>query len=210
MRITILTLTFAIGLLGTAAAQEGASYNFGAPAHSSTVEEGAARGFADVVRSRGMARLQTAEAMTKVEDARRAYIENRLAATQAYFDLRRMNAEYRDAARGQPLSFDQYVRLARQQAPERLSVSQLDPFTGMINWPAVLLDERYKPERLLIEELYAERANEIAGNKREIQLACENLMELLKADIDRYAQTDYLQARKFLESLKYEVLLASR
>src|SRR4051812_24251793 len=102
---------------------------------SSTVEEGAQRGYADVVRSYGMANLLNSQAANQFEQARRAYIENRLKATQSYFEMRRYNEEARRAMRSTPLSMEQYVRLAREQAPEPLTATQLDPLTGTISWP---------------------------------------------------------------------------
>ena len=175
---------------------------------ASTYEEGAQRGFADIVRSAGANRLLTSEAMKNVEDARRSYIDNRLKATQNYFDIKRMNDEYRASKRFEPLSFEGYVRLARAQAPERLSVSQLDPFTGAIEWPAILREPAYAEDRKLIESLYIQRANDVASNKREIQVACDNLLTALQADIDLYEPTDYMRAKRFLESLRYEAVLA--
>lgn len=175
---------------------------------ASTLEEGSQRGFADIVRSAGANRLLTSEAMKNVEDARRSYIDNRLKATQTYFDMKRINDDYRDSRRSQPLSFEGYVRLARSQAPDRLSVSQLDPFTGAIGWPAILRQPAYAKDRLVIETLYSERANNLASNKREIQLACDNLLNALHADIDLYEQTDYVRAKRFIESLRYEAVIA--
>ena len=43
---------------------------------SSTVEEGSQRGYADVVRSYGMASLLNAQAVNQIEQARKQYIEN--------------------------------------------------------------------------------------------------------------------------------------
>jgi len=56
--------------------------------HASTLEEGIQRGYGDVVRSYGMANLLNSEAAKNYEQARRDYIENRLKATQAYFEAR--------------------------------------------------------------------------------------------------------------------------
>jgi hypothetical protein len=59
--------------------------------HASTAEEGIQRGFADVVRSQGMANLYNAQAATEVEKARSAYLDNQYKATQTYFEMRRYN-----------------------------------------------------------------------------------------------------------------------
>src|SRR4029453_17208717 len=107
-------------------------YGFGggtAYGHASTEAEGIQRGFADVVRSAGAANLMNSEAAKNYEDARKKYIENRLQATETFFDMRRVNQQSRSPERPRPLSTEQYVRLARQQAPTRLSVSQFDPLS---------------------------------------------------------------------------------
>src|SRR5262245_1452923 len=95
----------------------GGGWGGGAP-----VEGSIQHGFADVVRSQGMANVMNSVAAGNFEDARKKYMENRMQATQTYFDMRRYNQEARKAERGTPLSTEQYVRLARQQAPDRLSV----------------------------------------------------------------------------------------
>ena len=75
--------------------------------HSSTLEEGVQRGYADVVRSRGMANLMNSEAAINLQEADKKYLENRLTATQTYFEMRRYNQEARRAERSTPLSSEQ-------------------------------------------------------------------------------------------------------
>ena len=183
----------------------GGGYGYG---HASTEAEGVQRGFADVVRSAGAANLMNSAAAKNYEDARKKYIENRLQATETYFEMRRVNQESRDAKRPRPLSTEQYVRLARQQAPLRLSVSQLDPLSGTIGWPAVLQNEKYKADRELIEKLFQERSRGVASNHGEIEKACEALLEKLKPEANALEANDFIRAKKFVESLEYEVKLA--
>lgn len=178
--------------------------------HVSTYEEGVQRGFADVVRSAGAANLMNSAAAKNYEDARKKYLENRLQATQTYFESRRINQESRDAERSRPLSMEQYVRLARQQAPDRLSVSQLDPLSGIITWPASLRSAEYKQDRTTIERLYQERARGVDANYQDIQLACEALQAKLQADVAKFDPNDFIRAKKFVESLTYEVKVAQR
>jgi hypothetical protein len=175
---------------------------------SSTYEEGVQRGFADIVRSAGAANLMNSEAAKNYEDARKKYIENRLQATETYFEMRRVNQESRAALRPRPLSTEQYVRLARQQAPERLSVSQLDPLSGTIGWPRVLMSERYKADRELLQTLFKERSRGVAHNYEEIREACDALLAKLKADASRIDANDFIRAKNFVDSLSYEVRLA--
>ncbi len=178
--------------------------------HSSTLQEGSQRGFADVVRSAGAANLLNSEAATKYEDARKKYLENRLQASQNYFDMRRLNAEARRSERSLPLSTEAYARLARQQAPDRLSVSQMDPLTGTIVWPAPLRRPEYDAPRQELERLYSERAGGTDLNYDDIQGACDRFQEQLQADLAKFDPNDFIRAKKFIDSLSYEIKVAQR
>jgi len=166
---------------------------------SSTLEEGAQRGYADIVRSVGMANLLTGQAAVQVEQARKAYIENQAKATQTYFELRRYNAEARHRT---PLSLDQYVRLARDMAPEPLTATQLDPLTGTVSWPAPLRLPRYEAFRQRLDRLFQDRATGylVYG---EIQQAAQEFEAQLKADIMAFQPDDYIVAKKFLDRLAW-------
>jgi len=183
----------------------GGGYGYGG---ASTAAEGAQRGFADVVRSAGAANLMNSAAAKNYEDARKKYIENRLQATETFFEMRRVNDEARDAKRPRPLATEQYVRLARQQAPARLSVSQFDPLSGTINWPAVLRDNRFKAEREAIDKLFQERAKGVASNSTEIDQAIEALSERLRPEAQTLNANDFIQAKRFVESLAQEARFA--
>ena len=90
---------FVILLLPAALCGQDWGYSY----HASTAEEGIQRGYADVVRSQGMANLLNSQAATQYEEARKSYIENRMQATQTYFEMRRYNTEARKAERSTPL-----------------------------------------------------------------------------------------------------------
>jgi hypothetical protein len=172
------------------------------PTFSSTVEEGAQRGAADLVRSKGMANLLNSMAATEFEQARKSYIDNRLKATQTYFDMKRVNDEYRRAKDTSPLSMEQYVRLARVQAPDQLGTSQLDPLTGAIGWPGPLRRPEYAELRKKLDELFHQRAAGYVDYSALIS-ACEEFLTQLKNDLPKFPPSDYLTARKFLDSLAF-------
>ncbi len=183
----------------------GGGYGWGG--HASTAEEGVQRGFADVVRSAGAANLMNSAAAQNWEAARKQYIENRLQATDTFFEMRRVNAEARDAKRPRPLSTEQYVRLARQQAPARLSVSQFDPLSGTISWPGLLRADQFKAERETIEKLFKERATGVDTNATEIDAAIQALSDKLRPAAQTANANDFIQARRFVESLAQEARL---
>src|SRR5262245_36611720 len=174
---------------------------YGGMHHSSTVEEGAQRGYADIVRSYGMASLLDAQAASEFEQARKQYIENQLKAVQTYVEAHRVNAEYRFATR-KPLPLEEYVRLAREQAPEPLTATQLDQLTGAISWPAPLRKPEYEAFRKRIDRLFQDRAVGYAIYG-EIPAACEEFAQRVNADIMQCRPNDYITAKKFLESLAW-------
>jgi hypothetical protein len=209
MRTFAISLFVLLVIAPAARAQYGYGYG-GFGYHSSTAEEGVQRGFADVVRSAGMNNLMNSEAAKNWEDARKKYMENRMQATQTYFDMRRYNEDARRAERGTPLSTEQYVRLARQQAPDRLSVSQLDPLSGYISWPAPLRRNEYATDRAVLESMFKQRAAGTAANYDEIRMACSALQDKLKANISTFMANDFIAAKKFVESLSYELSAPQR
>jgi hypothetical protein len=170
--------------------------------HSSTYEEGVQRGYADVVRSQGMARLLNSKAATEYEAARRAYIENQLKATQTYFEMRRYNDSARAAARSTPLSNEEYVRIAREQAPDQLTATQLDPLTGAIGWPVALRAEAYRPFRERLEKLFHDRATGYPVYN-EILTAVQDFQNRFREDIMRMPANDFVSGRRFLDSLAF-------
>jgi hypothetical protein len=149
-----------------------------------------------------MANLLNSQAATQYEAARKSYIENRMRATQTYFDMRRYNTESRNAERGTPLSMEQYVRLAREQAPDTLTATQLDSLTGAVNWPAPLRKPEYGAFRSRIEKLFQDRALGYSVYS-DIRAACEEFQARLQADIMQFQANDYVAGKKFLDSLIY-------
>ena len=95
-------------------------------------------GMANVVRAQGDYNLNTSAAYVNLEEAERRDIENRQAWTQAYFEMRRTNAAYRDAERGPKGTPEDWVRFAKEAAPSRLSPGEIDNISGQIAWPRLL------------------------------------------------------------------------
>jgi len=184
----------------TGYAQFGGFYDY----HSSTVQEGAQRGFADVVRSAGEYNLNTAQAASVSQDAVSKYLDNRLQATNTYFEMRQANRQYRREQETPPLSSQQLYRIAAEKAPDKLAASDLDPLTGDISWPLVLQQDEYEEIRTKMEGLFALRAKQ--GDSEyvfQIQDAANEALAKLKANIRDYPAPEYLKAKRFLESLAY-------
>jgi hypothetical protein len=167
----------------------------------SNAEQGQMTGFADVVRSAGMAQLLKGQAVVQGQATHKLQIENRGKAVQGYLYLRQQSKEFRDAQRSSPLSTEQYVRSAREQAPYQLSAIQLDPLTGQIQWPLPLSKTEYEPFRGRLNRLFEERAAGLSVSG-EVRATIEPFLARLKSDMEMTSANDYMQSRRFLESLQ--------
>ncbi len=169
----------------------------------------AAAGYADIVRSAGAYNLMTSEAYKNLEDARKKYIDNRLLWTQTYFEMRRINDEYRRAGyERDKRSQEDFIRYAQMAAPKRFSSSQLDPITGYLAWPRLLTAAAFADLRRDLDRLFADRAGNKGAIGEEnyglILKRADQMQERLRGQIKQVPTDDYIEARRFLESLAYE------
>ncbi len=169
-----------------------------------TVESSAAHGYADVIRSEGYYNMATAEGTVYAEQARSLYIQNRKEALQAYWAGKEqrsaMNAQKRELNRH---SAEALNLAAKSEIPQPLSKEVFNPQTGQIAWPKALLDSEYTAKRRQLEKLFEQQARTSRGpnSQTTIKAATGELLALLKGNITRTSATDYMKARKFLDSL---------
>ncbi|QDU95916.1 hypothetical protein [Lignipirellula cremea] len=184
-------------------------YGYGGGYHASTAAEGAARGMADVVRSAGAANLMNSAAAQNYQQAYSSYLDNRLQATDTYFQMRQANTQYRAAAAGPRPTQEDLVRYSESRVPKSLSSSQADPLTGQIAWPIVLTDKAFSDKTAALEKLFADRAAHhgqvTLDEMQDILSLTGSLDEELKARIKDYPPQQYVKAKSFLSSLAYEV-----
>ena len=175
---------------------------------ASTAQQGADMGMADVIRSEGYRNLQNSEAAKNWEEAKTLEIQNRMRWTETYFEMRKTNREARAAEAGPPVTQEQAIRMAKMAMPPRLGSTQLDPVTGHIEYPIVLLDPVFKPYRDQLDRLFADRASSGGSlqyeQHRDIQQTVSKFIEALKQHVDDYAAGDYGRARTFLDSIANE------
>lgn len=179
--------------------------------HASTLQEGFARGFADVVRSRGQFNLSTAEAKVAIAEARRREIENLEKWADAYYETRKRIRDYRASLRRPKASAEDLARYARRAAPDRLSPSELDTITGDLAWPGLLQHTAFNEHRATLEELFEQRAveGELNGDAHLSLLAAIDAMgSELKDRVREVPLQQYADAKRFLKSLDYEAQLS--
>lgn len=190
---------------GRASAQYWPGYYGG---FASTPGEGFAIGMSALVRSAGMFNLTTAEAASRYQDAYKKGLENRAVVQQQYQESLRYYQSKREAARKPPPTSEQLYRWAHERAPKRLSAQELDPLSGEIAWPIVLREEDYASFRETAEAYFKKRAADPAaftyGDFNRFQEAATECQAELKSHIRDYKANDFIQAKKFIESLAYE------
>lgn len=175
---------------------------------ASTYEESVMRGMSDAVRSAGEYNLSTSEAAINYEQARSMNFENRLQGTNTYFEMRQINSSYRAAERGPQTTQEDAIRNAADQAPDRMTKTDLDPLTGDIVWPIVLQTDLFADLRNQLDTRYRDRAMSSgaigADSFFEIQQLTEQMLALLKENVANFPPQGYTEAKSFLEALSYE------
>jgi hypothetical protein len=182
----------------------GGGLGWGSPG---TAQSAGLQGMASVIGASGYANLMNSQAAINLTQARSQDIKNRVEWTNSYIEMRQAHKAY-VASNITRLSTDELNKIAKDSAPKRLDVTQLDPITGRITWPIILRDPRYAAPIDDLENLFKTRATGSSFISAEsylgIDKACENLMDLLKSNIDEYNSRDYIGASKFIDGLRFE------
>src|SRR6185437_2411248 len=205
MKWLLLVLTGAVFLSSVDASQ--AQYyrrRYGGGGGGGTAASNYMYGMSSVIQSEGAYNLMTAQAAIAAQQAESQYLQNRLAATQTYFEMRKMNKQYRDEERAKPMSSESLAHYYEQMKPKRMTATQLDPVTGKINWPAPLQDEAYTSYREQLDELYKLRAEHREFNYKDVQSAAEGMQVEFKKHLDDFAPQDFENSTRFIESLAAE------
>jgi hypothetical protein len=213
-RAVVVLLAVLAGVVGAwpAAAQWG-GYGYNRGGYASTAAQAAAYGMSEMMRAQGYQNLQNADAAKNWEEAKTMEIQNRLRWTETYFEMRKVNREAKAAEQGPPVTQEQAIRMAKMAAPPRLGSTQLDPVTGHVAYPPVLLDDIYSDYRKRLDQFFADRA--AAGGSvqysemREFQSNVSKFIDVLKQNVNNYPAGDYGKARTFLDSLAHEARMPS-
>ena len=227
MKMTVFSLSvFSSGLLafvvmgGAASAQTfggaaigstGEGYGaggYGGGYHASTYEEGVLRGLASLRRATGEANYYNSLAAINRQEAISRYLENKEKKTEVYFRKQQINRAAREAERPQRLSHEQYVALAKKQAPSRLSEHQYDRTLGRLSWPAAFTGEEFTAERWALEALFARRSPTDTGAASafhaEVRKLTSQMQNKLEARVSSMNPMEFIAARKFVTGLAYE------
>ncbi|HZN34796.1 MAG TPA: hypothetical protein VFB80_13300 [Pirellulaceae bacterium] len=150
-----------------------------------------------------------AESAKMGQETREKKLQNDLLGAKVFYDKRALYHTYKDTHQTPRSTADQYTERARSAAPERLSSYQLWIKPGYVRWPSLLLAIDYSEPRSQIDYLLVRRtpADSGAGSQNcvDLQQQIDTLRLALQGRMRTYKPADYLAARKFLDSLAYEV-----
>jgi len=176
--------------------------------HSSTLEEGWLRGLGALARSEGQANYYNSLAAINGQTAYSKFVENRKNAVDAYFYMRQSNRAGREAARDVRLTREEYVVLAKKEAPANLTQQEYERTLGRIEWPDVLAGREFAAERDALDQVFRARSpgdfgagSTFYSNVRQLT---EAFQAKLKNKIGDYDAAQYMTAKNFLRSLAYE------
>jgi len=172
---------------------------------ASTVEEGVQRGMADIIRSTGYANLQNSAAANNYEEARSKALDNRIKSTQTYFEMRRLNSQYRNAEKGPKPTQEELLRYAAARKPKQLSAHDIDPLTGQIDWPKALREPEYSKFTKTLDEMFQYKARQQGDltyrQQASVQAVADDLAGELKKNIKIYPPEAYVAAKNFIEGV---------
>lgn len=161
----------------------------------------------NLVESRAEAAESAAEASESVEEARAQYLEN-----VARFEELRREHRQAEAAREAQQAEERRIRAANYEPPEptelysRLSPGQIDPATGEIDWPAILLRPEFARGRRLIEDQLQVIAEEGANPRSAaiIRDTANEMKPITNTLLSEVGFNAYRDTRDFLGSLSVE------
>jgi hypothetical protein len=120
--------------------------------------------------------------------------------------MQAINKASREQKAGPKPTMEQISRIAKQGVPDGLQATQLDPVTGQIAWPRTLSDDFFAESRVAVDQLFAKRAAQGdlgIADQSALRQAVENMSGQLKTLVRDLKPQDYVDARKFLQSVMY-------
>jgi len=174
--------------------------------HASTAEEGILRGWADVVRAKGLYNAMTSQALIYQAEAYRKQVENQVARTQAYFTMRDINrqARFGNHTPSAPKMAAASQPQARPAVPPPSPLETAGVTRGVVRWPAALQDERYAGYRQVVERLVAKnyQCGGLVDKERSMLTHASRAMAgELKNRIRNCSPQEYVDAKQLLIAL---------
>lgn len=181
---------------------------------AATAGESYARGVSDITRARAQASIDYSKSRLIDTESRSRELDNHLKTGQTFYEMRRMT---REAKFGTPeekyekkiQNEQRFAAQVRKRKQNVLTDEQLDPLTGEINWPSMLMDPSYDAYRANLEDLFATRARydgQLSYEASyEIESEIKKFRKALKANLDKLGDERYLAGVRFLRAMNQTI-----
>ncbi len=185
--------------------------------HASTAYEGAARGYASLIRAYTEGQMSLAQARILFAEAHAREMRNEVIRTQTF--LARKNALKEDFRQDQLRKWE-WLDQARERREEReqtvlrsvyhVPSTQLNRLTGEITWPAALTAPQFESQRNDVQEIVSRLASHgpeyARQNSDEVAKAVEALRSAFRDNREPLGveMRDYFECQSFLVGLKLE------
>ena len=171
-----------------------------------TAAGSALNGLGNAMSAAGSMHLSNSAAAVNMTQAQRNEIQNRQLGASTYFQMRHENEAWQKSQQQPAPTEEELARMARDAAPRPLSAGQVEPGTGKINWPGVLQQDNYAPQRNILDNLSAKMTTYghlSFADQMKARHTIEEMFAMLKAQIRDVPPEDYVSSRVFLRSLIY-------
>jgi hypothetical protein len=178
-------------------------YGYGAYGAGTTAGGSMATGMGNYIRSQGAYNQMTAAAMKDVQKAKSMELDNKLKASQTYEQMREVNQRYVDEKKAREKAA--YASNVPPPKRPRLTPSQLDPVTGEIRWPQVLMAPQFAPYREKLQTLFTMRASDPSRvTYTDVSAATGPMRDEYDKLIGTMATNDFFAGRHFIEAVAEE------
>lgn len=166
---------------------------------------------ANTIRAQGEYNQMSAAAMVDYESARSVYLDNQAKWTQIYIERQKAAAELKAQKEQEMQARAERAKAFNAQhpptGPARLSSSQFDPSTGKITWPLALTAPTFSDTRNSVDKQFELRQHTgtNAAIVSTVEKAVNDMRNTLRNKIREIPSQDYMEARRFLDSVVVEV-----
>ena len=162
---------------------------------------------ATVIAAIANARATDAKTLETIEQVRSLSLDNSLKKAKTYYDKRALHKDYR-AANKQDQSYGKRVnRSATTTAFDQSDKYQQAPVReGRVYWPSVLEKDEFAEQRTKLDDLFTTWHDSAYGCDvyQQVKDVTEEMQVELRSIIREMSPTEYLEARKFIDSLADE------
>jgi len=164
--------------------------------------------------ARGQYNVDTAQALQTLSQTQHQSMENHNFAVSSYYQNKDVHEQYMKSHEQPRLTTEQLDKIAEKAGPGRLSSTQFDRSTNVIQWPALLRDSQFSDLRYKVDKLFHDRTPDESGadsdNYVNIKQACDAMHQMLHGMIKDLPPVTYIAADHFIRSLAYEGRFAAQ